>query len=82
MNYRIPTSPDELMALRQEPVNEELIATAIAGTIQIAREQGQSLEDLKAEILLDSGVLNGEQRRWLSELVARTWVNWPEKQTK
>ncbi|MDY6784863.1 MAG: hypothetical protein SW833_20360 [Cyanobacteriota bacterium] len=79
MNYPIPTSPEELIALGQKPVNEELIATAIAGAVQIARSQGQSLEDLRAEILTDSGVLDREQRRWLSSLVAQAWTSLPER---
>jgi hypothetical protein len=79
MNYPIPTSPEELIALGQKPVNEELIAAAIAGAVQIARSQGQSLEDLRAEILTDSGVLDREQRRWLSSLVAQAWTSLPER---
>ncbi|MDY7015632.1 MAG: hypothetical protein SVX43_18965 [Cyanobacteriota bacterium] len=79
MNYPIPTSPEELIALGQKPVNEELIAAAIAGAVQIARSRGQSLEDLKAEILTDSGVLDREQRRWLSKLVAQAWTSLPER---
>jgi hypothetical protein len=77
MNYPIPTSQEELIALRQKPVNEELIATAIAGVVQIARSQGRSLEDLKAEVLTDCGVLDREQRRWLSDIVAQAWKSLP-----
>lgn len=73
MNYPIPTNPQELMALRQHPVNEELVAAAIAGVIQIARSRQQSLEDLKAEVLADDNLLNWEQRLWLSDLVAHAW---------
>lgn len=73
MHYPIPTNPEELIALQQEPINEELIASAIAGVVQIARTQGRSLDDLTAEVLADSGFLDREQRRWLSTIVAHAW---------
>lgn len=73
MNYPIPTSPQEMIALRQQPVSDELVATALAGVIKIARSRQQSLEDLKAEVLADDSLLNGEQRLWLSELVTQAW---------
>lgn len=73
MNYPIPSNTQEIIALSQYPLNEELIATAIAGVVQIARSQGQSLEELTAEVLLDCNILNPSQRRWLSELVMDAW---------
>ena len=73
MNYPIPTSPQEMIALRQQPVSDELVATALAGVIKIARSRQQSLEVLKAEVLADDSLLNREQRLWLSELVTQAW---------
>lgn len=73
MNHPIPTNLQEMMALRQQPVSEELVATAIAGVIKIARSREQSLEDLKAEVLADDSLLNWEQRLWLSDLVTHAW---------
>jgi hypothetical protein len=49
MNYPIPDSPQEIVALRQKPVDEELVAAAIAGVVKIVRAQGQSLEELTAQ---------------------------------
>jgi len=77
MNYPIPTNPQEMIALRQQPLNEELVASAIVGVVQIARSRSQSLEDLKAEVLADDNLLDLAQRRWLSEIVAQAWENWP-----
>ncbi len=37
MNYPIPTSPQEMMALRQQPITDELVVTALAGVVKIAR---------------------------------------------
>lgn len=73
MHYPIPDSPQEVVALRQKPVNEELVAAAIAGVIKIVRAQGQSLEQLTAQVLADDSLLDLEQRRWLSDLVAQAW---------
>ncbi|KAB8318015.1 hypothetical protein SD81_022605 [Tolypothrix campylonemoides VB511288] len=73
MNYPIPDSPQEIVALRQEPIDEELVAAAIAGVIKIVRSQGQSLEELTAQVLADDSLLDLQQRRWLSQLVAQAW---------
>ncbi|MDZ7969503.1 MULTISPECIES: hypothetical protein [unclassified Nostoc] len=73
MNYPIPDSPQEIIALRQQPIDEELVASAIAGVIKIVRAQGQSLEELTAQLLADDPLLDREQRRWLSQLVAQCW---------
>ncbi len=73
MNYPIPANPQEIVALRQKPVDEELVAAAIAGVIQIARQQGQSLDELTAEVLAEDGWLDPAQRRWLSDIVKQAW---------
>ncbi|HYW19151.1 MAG TPA: hypothetical protein VE956_07490 [Nodularia sp. (in: cyanobacteria)] len=73
MNYPIPDSPQEIFALRQQPVDAELVASAIAGVIKLVRSQGQSLEELTAQLLADDPMLNHQQRRWLSQLVTQSW---------
>ncbi|MGJ3251348.1 MAG: hypothetical protein ACFE0J_09490 [Elainellaceae cyanobacterium] len=77
MNYPIPENPQQIAALRQKPIDEEIVAAAIAGVIRVARSNGQSLEDLTAEVLADDRILNWEVRCWLSELVTQTWKNLP-----
>ncbi|MGV0027242.1 hypothetical protein [Phormidesmis priestleyi] len=77
MNYPIPANPQEIAALRQKPVNEELIVAAIAGVVQVARDKGQSLEELIAEVLADDTLLDRSQRRWLGEIVAQAWERLP-----
>ena len=77
MNYPIPANTEEILALRDRPINEELIATAIAGVINIARQQGQSLEDLTAQVLRDDRVLDPLQRQQLSEIVTQAWQKLP-----
>lgn len=77
MNYPIPANPQEIVALRQKPIDEELVAAAIAGVIQVARQAGQSLDDLTAEVLAEDGLLDPAQRRWLSDLVAQAWKSLP-----
>ena len=73
MHYPIPASPQEIVALRQKPIDEELVATAIAGVIKVVRAQGQSLEHLTAQVLADDSLLDLQQRRWLSDVVAQAW---------
>jgi hypothetical protein len=73
MNYPIPDSPQDIVALQQRPVDEELVASAIAGVIKIVRSQGQSLEELTAQVLADDQMLDKQQRRWLSKLLAQAW---------
>uniref|UniRef100_B8HTB2 Uncharacterized protein n=1 Tax=Cyanothece sp. (strain PCC 7425 / ATCC 29141) TaxID=395961 RepID=B8HTB2_CYAP4 len=77
MHYPIPVSPQEMLQLHQEPVDEELVAAAIAGVINIARSQGQSLEELNAEVLADDSLLDQSTRKWLSELVSQAWETLP-----
>jgi hypothetical protein len=77
MDYPIPANTEEILALRNSSVNEEIIATAIAGVVQIARQQGQSLEELTANVLQDDCVLDLERRRWLSKIIAQAWVMLP-----
>lgn len=77
MNYPIPANSQEIVALRQKPVDEELVAAAIAGVIQIARSQGQSLDDLTAEVLAEDSLLDQAQRRWLSDIVTQAWKTLP-----
>ena len=73
MNYPIPDTPKEILALKKKSITEEIIALAIAGVVQIARRQGRSLEDLQAEILQDDRILDIVQRRWLKDLIVKAW---------
>ncbi|MBD2102303.1 hypothetical protein [Leptolyngbya sp. FACHB-261] len=74
MNYPIPSSPEEIVALRQRPVDEDLIAAAILGVIRVARAQGQSLPDVMAELRRDDQLLDPDLRRWLCGVVEQTWT--------
>ncbi len=73
MNYSIPATAQEVVALRQQPIDGELVVAAIAGVVTIARSQGQSLEDLTAELLAEDTWLDAGQRLWLSTIVTETW---------
>ncbi|MEA5596105.1 hypothetical protein [Rivularia sp. UHCC 0363] len=73
MNYPIPDNPQEIFAMRQQPVDEELVAVAIAGVIKLVRSQGQSLEELTSQLLAEDTVLDKQQRRWLTQVVAQAW---------
>lgn len=77
MQYAIPTTAEEIIALRNRPVDEEIIAVAIAGIVNLARRQGKSLDELKEEVMADDAILDGVQRGWLSEMVAQAWSSLP-----
>ena len=77
MPYPIPDSPQEISALRKQPVDEELVAAVIAGVVKVVRAQGQSLDQLTTQVLADDPMLDRQQRRWLSQLVAQAWENFP-----
>jgi hypothetical protein len=75
MNYTIPATPQEVVALRNFYPDEELVAAAIAGVIQISRSEGKSLDDLVAEVLIEDCLLDNHQRLWLSQIVSQAWQN-------
>ena len=77
MNYPIPATTEEILALGNKSINEDIIVTAIAGVVGIARKQGQSLEDLQQQILQDDLILDIIQRRWLKDLIAKAWEMLP-----
>ena len=77
MHRAIPTSPEEIDALRFAAPDEEALAVAIFGTIRIARDQGRSLEDLTAEVLTEDSLLDLVQRDWLSRMVTQAWLSLP-----
>lgn len=73
MNYPIPNSPQEIVALRHHPVDDGLVAAAIAGVIQLARSKGQSVEDLVAEVMADDSLLDYGVRQQLRSVVYDAW---------
>lgn len=82
MDYSIPSNTEEILALKNNSINEEVIASAIAGVVQIARRQGQTLEELTESILQDDLVLDLERRKWLSEMIIQAWNLFPPDQQK
>lgn len=77
MQYPIPVNTEEILALRQRPVDEEMVAVAIAGVVKLARSQGQSLDDLTAKVLEEDPILDPVQRGWLSKIVTQAWHSLP-----
>jgi len=73
MNYPMPASSSEVVSFREKSVNEDLIVSAIADVIHLARSSGQSLDDVMAEILADDTLLDTQQRLRLGEVVAVAW---------
>jgi hypothetical protein len=72
-------NPSVLSGLHnRSPVTEELIAAAIAGVVNSARAQGQSLDELTRLVLAEDQDLNRMTRQWLSEIVAEAWQDLSE----
>jgi hypothetical protein len=72
-------NPSVLSGLHnRSPVTEELIAAAIAGVVNSARAQGQSLDELTRLVLAEDQDLDRVTRQWLSEIVAEAWQDLSE----
>jgi hypothetical protein len=78
MNYPISRRASESISRKPESNPEELILKAVAVVIESARSRGQSLEEVKAEVLADDTMLDAQQRRWLSDIVVQAWETLPE----
>jgi len=78
MSLPIPRNSQEILALQKTSVNNEVVASAIVGVIQVARDKGKSLSDLQAELLTEDALLSQDDRIWLSDLIASQWGKfWP-----
>ncbi len=73
MNDSIPVTTEEILALGNNSISEDIIAVAIAAVVNIAMRQGQSLEEIQEQVLQDDSILDLLQRRWLKDLVAKAW---------
>ncbi|BAC08690.1 hypothetical protein [Thermosynechococcus vestitus] len=73
MHYPIPRTLEEMTALSQQPVNGDLVASAIAGVTAICRAQGHSLAQVQEWVLAEDDLLDQKTRQWLSEAVAVAW---------
>lgn len=58
-------------------ISEEIVAEAIAFVVKSARGEGQSLDDLLAEVLAEDNILEASQRQWLSQIVTQAWKTLP-----
>jgi hypothetical protein len=61
----------------EQSVNEAALIDALAIVVRFARANGQTLADLKLEVLADDVLLEPSQRRILSEVVAKAWEQFP-----
>lgn len=58
-------------------VSEDLLLSALTVVVLSAREKGQTLGELQAEVLTDDMLLDITQRRFLSDIVAKAWEKMP-----
>jgi hypothetical protein len=74
MNYPISANAKGIASRpRQINIDATMIARALAAAIESARRRGQSLEELKAEVMVDDALLNAADRLWLRDIVAKAW---------
>lgn len=78
MDTPIPTTAQEIFSLRDRPADPEILVKAIAGVVNVARHQGQTLEDLTAEVLSEDNLLDLHQRTRLKDWVVTVWQALPE----
>ncbi|MEM8611851.1 MAG: hypothetical protein AAGF93_07515 [Cyanobacteria bacterium P01_H01_bin.105] len=56
-------------------VSEAHIATAIIHVIETARSQGQSLDDIITELMVDDALLDPKSRNLLGDILTQAWNN-------
>lgn len=78
MDYPIQVNLKQNQPVHPSSVDFDTMAAAIAGVIYDARQKGQTLEELKAEVLVDDHLLPWDERCLLSDIVAEAWLKWPE----
>lgn len=54
-------------------VSEAHIATAILRVIETARSQGQSLDDVITELMVDDALLDPKSRHLLGDILTQAW---------
>jgi hypothetical protein len=85
MNYPKPPTrpsasllPSKTSSPMDDSISENVLLSALTVVVLSAREKGQTLGDLQAEVLTDDMLLDMTQRRFLSEIVAKAWERMPE----
>jgi hypothetical protein len=74
MNYPISANAKSVASRAPKiKIDPTMIARALAAAIESARLRGQSLEELKAEVMADDALLDAADRRWLRDIVAKAW---------
>jgi hypothetical protein len=58
-------------------ISEDVLLSALTIVVLSAREKGQTLSELQAEVLADDMLLDITQRRFLSDIVAKAWERMP-----
>jgi hypothetical protein len=84
MNYPKPPGRDRATLVSSKAsasvegsIEEGVLLSALAVVVLSAREKGQSLSDLQAEVLADDQLLDITQRRFLKDIVTKAWEKMP-----
>lgn len=57
-----------------QPVSDTHIMTAIVHVIENARSNGQTLDEVIAELMVDDALLDHESRHLLGDIVSQAWA--------
>jgi hypothetical protein len=84
MNYPKPPArssvtlvPPKTTSRMDDSISENVLLSALTVVVLSAREKGQTLAELQAEVLADDMLLDITQRRFLSDIVAKAWERMP-----
>jgi hypothetical protein len=84
MNYPKPPPRSSVTLVPPKPtsamdasISENVLLSALTIVVLSAREKGQTLAELQAEVLADDKLLDITQRRFLSDIVAKAWERMP-----
>jgi hypothetical protein len=84
MNYPKPPTRSSVTLVPPKPtsrmddsISENVLLSALTVVVLSAREKGQTLAELQAEVLADDMLLDITQRRFLSDIVAKAWERMP-----
>jgi hypothetical protein len=72
-----PLAPASSPVLEQAPLSDSLLLSALTVVVLTARDKGQTLAELQAEVLAEDLLLDRHQRLFLSDIVSKAWERMP-----
>jgi hypothetical protein len=70
-------APASSPVLDPAPLSDSLLLSALTVVVLTARDKGQTLAELQAEVLAEDLLLDRHQRLFLSDIVSKAWERMP-----